>query len=103
LKNDTNSHVSLCRNDIQRISDYAFAGLPRLERLSLSGNQLVTFETHGLQGSPLLSVLDLRENELRTLTKETIQPMMDQLRNRSAYLLLTGRKQLLFLISFSNR
>jgi len=81
----------LFRNDIQRISDYAFAGLPRLERLSLSGNQLVAFETHGLQGSPLLSVLDLRENELRTLTRETIQPMLDQLRNRSAYLLLTGR------------
>lgn len=90
------------RNDIQRISDYAFAGLPRLERLSLSGNQLVTFETHGLQGSPLLSVLDLRENELRTLTKDTIQPMMDQLRNRSAYLLLTGRKPICrFLDHFS--
>ncbi|XP_059482842.1 connectin-like [Neocloeon triangulifer] len=82
--------IELDRNAIQKIGEYAFAGLPRLERLSLGGNQLTVFDTYGLQGSPLLSVLDLRENELRTLTRETIQPMMDQLKNRSAYLLLTG-------------
>ncbi|CAB3376827.1 Hypothetical predicted protein [Cloeon dipterum] len=82
--------IDLDRNAIQKIGTYAFAGLPRLERLSLGGNQLTVFDTYGLQGSPSLSVLDLRENELRTLTRETIQPMMNQLTNRSAYLLLTG-------------
>ncbi|WP_338483806.1 NEL-type E3 ubiquitin ligase domain-containing protein [Pseudomonas trivialis] len=54
-----------------------FSGLPRLKRLNLSSTKIEQWPT-GLQQLPVLEVLDLRNNRLRVVPQEILNPPPEQ-------------------------
>lgn len=78
-------------NQIEMISDRAFAGLTHLKRLSLNENRLTMLNGGMLDGVPAITFLDLRSNELQTLTFDNVRPILHNLYNESSYFLLESK------------
>lgn len=78
-------------NQIEMISDRAFAGLTHLKRLSLNENRLTMLNSGMLDGVPAITFLDLRSNELQTLTYENVRPIIHNLYNETSYFLLESK------------
>lgn len=78
-------------NQIELISDRAFAGLTHLKRLCLSHNRLTSLSPGVLGGVPAINYLDLRSNHLETLTLDSIKPIMTNLYNDTSYFHIEGK------------
>lgn len=73
--------LHLDKNEISEIDDYSFYGLISLTDLSLMGNRLTIIRVHTLAGLPTLDFLDLSENEIETIENGALDlPMLRVLR-----------------------
>ncbi|KAM6945401.1 leucine-rich repeat-containing protein 3 [Aplochiton taeniatus] len=71
----------LSSNQISHIPSHAFAALPRLREINLSGNSIRSLEADAFQGvSEPLRSLDLSHNLLRSVSKETLGGMVGRIR-----------------------
>lgn len=80
-------------NQIEMISDRAFAGLTQLKRLSLNENRIQMLNGGLLDAVPAITFLDLRSNELQTLTYENVRPILHNLYNETSFFLLESEFQ----------
>jgi Leucine-rich repeat (LRR) protein len=83
--------LNLENNQIELISDRAFAGLNHLRKLSLSHNRLAVLSRGLLGGVSTIIHLDLRFNSLETITYDSVQPIIPNLRNESSYFYIAGK------------
>ncbi|KAF5269850.1 hypothetical protein FQA39_LY18897 [Lamprigera yunnana] len=83
--------LDLEANQIEFISDRAFAGLTHLWKLNLSYNKLKSLRSTLLDGVPAIMNFDLRHNDLETLTIDNINPILHNFYNESGYFYITNR------------
>lgn len=67
--------LSLEGNEITKIPEFAFYGMPNLKVLILSHNKLISISTESLAGLFNLEHLDLTRNQLRHLSDLTFAPL----------------------------
>ncbi|XP_067012002.2 connectin [Anabrus simplex] len=84
--------LELGENDIQFISDRAFDGLKKLTKLNLGENKLHSLGNDLFAPVPNIHLLDLRENQLTTLTFDTVNPLMENLKNITTTLYIEGNR-----------
>ena len=84
--------LNLEHNQIELIANRAFAGLNHLRKLTLSHNRLAVLSGGLLGGVPTIIHLDLRSNNLETITYDSVQPIIHNLRNESSYFYIAGKK-----------
>lgn len=63
--------ITLSKNRISRIEDYAFDGLEHLEQLMLGKNLLRSLNRLAFAGLPKLNFLNLRDNDIETIEDGT--------------------------------
>lgn len=79
------------KNQLEFLNPGALRGLLGLSRLSLAGNRLSTLPIGLLEDKPMLRYLNLRDNRLHTFTYNNIAPVIHNMANHTAYLLLEGK------------
>ncbi|XP_044254376.1 connectin [Tribolium madens] len=79
-------------NQIELVSNRAFAGLNHLRKLSLSHNRLAVLSGGLLGGVPTIIYLDLRSNYLETITYDSVQPIIHNLKNESSHFYIADNK-----------
>lgn len=83
--------LNLENNQIEFISDRAFAGLNHLRKLCLSHNRLAMLSGGLLGGVSTIIHLDLRSNNLETITYDSVKPIIQNLRNETSHFYITGK------------
>lgn len=63
--------ITLSKNRITHVEDYAFDGLEQLEQLVLAKNQLKSLNRLAFVGLPKLNFLNLRDNDIETIEDGT--------------------------------
>ncbi|XP_068629433.1 connectin-like [Battus philenor] len=84
------NELLLDNNELKYLSERAFDGLALLEKLSMTGNLLQSINEGLLEGVRGLKLLDLRNNELETFSLETVKPILENLKEKTSVLYLSG-------------
>ncbi|XP_063538481.1 connectin-like [Cydia strobilella] len=86
------NELLLDNNELEYLRERAFDGLALLQKLSMTGNKLRSINDRLLEGVRGLELLDLRNNELEFFTLDTVKPILDNLKAKTAVLYLSGNQ-----------
>lgn len=84
--------LELDQNMIEYISHKALAGMKNLKKLTLSDNKLAALDPEFLNQASSVNFLDLSDNLLKTMTFDSVKPIVTNLYNNVSYFYLNGNK-----------